>query len=112
MTTLIQYNGEVVAVAGSQRFHLAPRIEALEPRDPLRAMVAMMCVFAQRIRGGELPGPYSDDRAELYARCALTDEEAFISAASGENDSEIPAARFDVQVAQIEAKRRDLGLPE
>ena len=86
MTTLIQYNGEVVAVAGPHRFHLAPRIEALEPRAPLRAMVAMMCFFAQRVHVGELPGPYSDDRAELYARCALTDEEAFIFADSGHDN--------------------------
>src|SRR5687767_12774015 len=57
MTTLIQYRGEVVAVAGASRFHLAPHIEAREPGDPLRAVVTLMCVFAERVHAGELPGP-------------------------------------------------------
>jgi len=108
MTTLIQYRGDVVAVAGASRFHLAPQIEAREPGDPLRAVVALMCVFAGRVHAGELPAPYSDARAELYARCALIDDEEFACAeADGESDEAV-AARFNVPIEQIDAKRRDL----
>lgn len=109
MTTLIQYRGDVVAVAGASRFHLAPHIEAREPGDSLRAVVALMCVFAERVHAGELPGPYSDARAEFYARCALIDDDEFARAeADGESDDAL-AARFSVPIEQIDAKRRDLG---
>ena len=108
MTTLIQYRGEVVAIAGASRFHLAPHIEAREPGDPLRAVVALMCVFAERVHAGELPGPYSDGRAELYARCVLIDDDEFARAeADGESDDGL-AARFNVPIQLIHAKRRDL----
>ena len=108
MTTLIQYRGEVVAVAGASRFHLAPHIEAREPGDPLRAVATLMCVFAERVHAGELAGPYNDARAELYARCALIDDDEFACAsADGESDAAL-AARFSVPIEQIAAKRRDL----
>ncbi len=106
MTTLIQYRGDVVAVAGASRFHLAPHIGAREPGDPLRAVVALMCIFAERVQAGELPGPYSDARAELYARCALIDDDEF-ERAEGESDEAV-AVRFNVPIEQIDAKRRDL----
>ena len=107
MTTLIQYRGDVVAVAGATRFHLAPHVEALSPRDPLRAIVALMCAFAERVQSGELTGPYSDHRAELYARSALIDDDEFMRATDeGLDDNEL-AARFNVPIEQIEAKRED-----
>jgi hypothetical protein len=108
MTTLIQYRGEVVAVAGASRFHLAPHIEAREPGDPLRAVVALMCVFADRVHAEELPGPYSDARGELYARSALIDDDEFTRVeADGESDVAL-ATRFSVPIEQIDAKRQDL----
>jgi hypothetical protein len=108
MTTLIQFRGEVVAVAGATRFHLAPRVEALSPRDPQRAIVALMCLFAERVQAGELPGPYSDHRAELYARSALIDDDEFRRATNEGLDDRELAARFNVPLEQIDAKREDL----
>jgi hypothetical protein len=108
MTTLIQYRGDIVAIAGATRFHLAPHIEAREPRDPLRAVAAMMCVFADRVSTGELPGPYSDDRAELYARCALIDDDEFRRADAEHPDDETLAQQFNVPFEQVAAKRQDL----
>jgi hypothetical protein len=109
MTTLIQYRGKAVGVAGPSRFHLAPHIEASAPHDPLRAMVALMCVFAERVQAGDIPPPYSDERAELYARCALIDDDEFRLADDGGLQDDVLAARFNVPVEQIDAKRRDLG---
>ena len=108
MTTLIKYRGKVVAVAGATRFHLAPSVEVLVRRDPLRAIVALMCVFAERVQAGELPGLYSDQRAELYARSALIGDDEFTRATGeGLEDDEL-AERFNVPPEQIDAKRRDL----
>jgi hypothetical protein len=108
MTTLITYRGTVVAVAGATRFHLAPWVETLGRRDPLRAIVALMCVFAERVHAGELRGPYSDQRAELYARSALIDDAEFTrSTGEGLEDHQL-AERFNVPPEQIDAKRHDV----
>jgi len=67
-----------------------------------------MCVFAERVQAGKLPAPYSDARAELYARCALIDDDEFARAeADGASDTAL-AARFSMPIEQIDAKRRDL----
>lgn len=109
MTILIHYRGELVAIAGPERFYLAPQIAARPPSDPLRAMAALMCVFAQRVRDGDLATPYSDERAERYARTALIGDDEFRRAdARGDGDNAL-AAQFSVPVEQIDAKRRDLG---
>ena len=67
-----------------------------------------MCVFAERVNTGELPGPYSDHRAELYARSALIDDNEFLRADGEGVSDEALAERFNVPVEQIAAKRRDL----
>jgi len=108
MTTLIQYRGDVVAVAGATRFHLAPPIEALQPQDPLRAVVTLMCVFADRVQSGEIAGPYSDARAELYARSALIDDDEFTRADIQGVGDEALASHFNVPLEQMAAKRLDL----
>lgn len=109
MTTLIHYRGELVAIAGPERFYLAPHVAARPPSDPLRAMAALMCVFAQRVRDGDLLTPYSDGRAERYARSALIDDDEFRRADVRGDGDEALAAQFNVPVEQIEAKRRDLA---
>jgi hypothetical protein len=110
MTTLIHYRGELVAIAGPERFYLAPHVATRPPSDPLRAMAALMCVFAQRVRDGDLATPYSDERAERYARTALIDDDEFAQADARGHSDDALAAQFNVPVEQIDAKRRDLGL--
>ena len=90
---LVSYGDEVVAVAGTTRFYLAPQVEALGERDPLVAFVALMCAYADRVRSGRLPGPYSDDRAELFARSALIDND-------GKMDAVAIDPRRDIAVLQ------------
>lgn len=109
MSTLIHYHGELVAVSGATRFYPAPRIRALATGDPLRAIVGLMCVYAQRVHSGRLSGPYTDQDAERYARSALIDDDHFTRAAAAGLDDDRLAERFNVPPEQIQAKRRDLG---
>jgi hypothetical protein len=108
-TILVRYRSDVVAVAGPHRFHLAPQIELLDRDDPLRMLVTFMCAFAGRVHAREVAGPYTDDRAERYARCVLIDDDAFRHAAEASVDDESLANRFNVPVEQIQAKRDDLA---
>ena len=103
---LISYDGAVVAVAGASRVWLAPTIDDLPPGHPLNRFVAAMCLYAHDLRRGLVPGPYTDRRAELYARCLLLPDRA-VATAAGLTDAEL-AERFDVPLEQARAKRGEL----
>ena len=104
---LIVYNGEIVAVAGASRFHLTPRIETLHERDPLRVFVSFMAAYALRVRDGSAAGPYSDDRAEGFARLALIDDNEFRVMVAQRLPDELIAGHFGVPIEQIARKRED-----
>lgn len=70
-TITITYNGHVVARAGAQRVWLALDIEALPDGHPRKRLVAFMALFARDILLGDLPGPYSDERALAFAYAAI-----------------------------------------
>jgi hypothetical protein len=103
---LISYNCAPAAVAGATRVWLAPAIDDLPRGHPLRRFVAAMCMYAHDVRHGLVPGPYTDQRAELYARCLLLPDRA-VGAAAGLTDAEL-AERFDVPLEQARAKRGEL----
>ena len=65
-----------------------------------------MCLYAHDVPGGLVPGPYSDQRAELYARCLLLPDQA-VTAATTLTDAEL-AERFGVPLEQARAKRGEL----
>ena len=71
MTTLIRRHGAVVAVAGPIHYYLAPELERRPCGDLHRRTVALMCAYAHAVHTGRVPGPYTDDKAEDYASCAL-----------------------------------------
>ena len=71
-----------------------------------------MCAFAQRVSDGTLPGPYTDERAEQYARSALIDDAEFQQLTSAGVGAPVLAQHFAVPIEQIAAKRNDLGLQE
>lgn len=64
---LIKYDGEIVATTTPRRVFLTERIEQLPTEDPRKRFIAAMCLYSGDIHAGELPGPYSDQAAELYA---------------------------------------------
>lgn len=106
--TLISYRGEIVAAAGARRFYFAPQIAALDDADPLVSFVSLMAAYALRVHDGTAPGPYTDDRAERFARLALMDDDEFRMLDANEVDDVLIAGHFDVPVEQVEAKRADL----
>ncbi len=106
--TLISYRGEVVASAGARRVYLAPRIAALDDTDPLVSFVAFMTAYAMKVSDGSAPGPYTNERAERYARLALMDDEEFRMLDANEFDDAVIAGHFGVPEEQVAAKRSDL----
>lgn len=76
MTELVRLDGEIVATVGATRFYLVPRIEALPVDDRQRRLAVLMCAYALEVEAGNLPGPYSDDRALAAAVEALAELEA------------------------------------
>jgi hypothetical protein len=103
----IFYRGELRAIAASERVFLAPAIEALSPREPLRRFVAALCLYSRDIDTGELPGPFIQPAAELYARSFLVADEEFEPYA-GEDDL-LLSRWFGLPLEQVAAKRSDLA---
>ena len=103
----IFYRGRLVATATPQRVYLDPEIAALAPGEPLARFVAVMCLYSRDVDAGEVPGPYTDAGAELYARCVLIPDDGFASIV--DEPGERLAERFRVPIEQIAAKRDDLA---
>src|SRR3954447_24700791 len=99
--SVISYDGEAAAVAGAIRLFLAPRLDALPPGDPLLVFVGFMCLYAKQISDGRLAGPYSDERASLFARCALMDDHEFRRLDSHRLGDVLIAGHFNVPVEQV-----------
>ena len=108
--TLICYRGEIVASAGATRVYLAPRIADLDDGDALAGFVRFMGAYALGVRDGSAPGPYTDERAERFARLVLIDDEQFGMLDANDLPDEMIAGHFGVPVEQIAAKRDDLGI--
>jgi hypothetical protein len=70
-TITLSYQGQTVAVAARARFWLAAHIEALPTGHPDKRHVCFMALYARDVLTGALPGPYSDDDADRFARLAL-----------------------------------------
>jgi hypothetical protein len=68
---VITYRGGVVAACTPTHFCLTDELERRPPTDPERTFVRFMCAYACAVLCGELPGPYCDSDARLFARCAL-----------------------------------------
>jgi len=61
----ITHNGELVAIVLADQAIIDDTLPASERRQ-----VQAMCLYALEIQAGELPGPYTDDKANAYARAA------------------------------------------
>ncbi len=67
----ITYMGRVVAAATAERSLLSDELEHRPVGDPERTFVIYMCLYARDIATGDLPGPYTDQRARRFARACL-----------------------------------------
>ena len=106
--TLIVYDGDIVATAGAHRVYLVPPLDALADGDPLLRFVSLMATYALAVRHGTAPGPYTHERAQVFARLALIEDDQFeMFDAHGLSDV-LLAGHYGVPVEQIERKRTDL----
>ena len=68
----VMYRGELVALAGRERFHLlAPWLEDRAATDPELRLVAMLCLYHHQVLRGMLPDSANPAVAERWARLAL-----------------------------------------
>ena len=63
----ITHNGELVAIVLADHAIIDDTIPAAE-----RPYVQAKCLYALQIQAGELPGPYTDRKANAYAHAATT----------------------------------------
>lgn len=101
----ISYLGQPVATTTRDRFSLSPVIAELRDGDPLRRLVELMVLYARDVLTGEVPGPYSTLRAELYARVAMMPPEDFAPLTA--RDDVWLAAHFNAPLEQVAARRLD-----
>ena len=64
----VTYKGELVAAVIHDH---AIIVTTLPP--PWQRHVQAMCHYAMLVQSGELPGPYTDNHADAYARLAVPD---------------------------------------
>jgi hypothetical protein len=68
----IEYEGELVALVSAERVHIiSPRLATRPAGDPDLRFVAYMCLCCGEVLRGHLPGPYTQELGELWARQAL-----------------------------------------
>jgi len=93
----------VVAAATAERFLLSDELEHRPSGDPERTFVIYMCLYARDIAAGQLPGPYSEQRARRFARACLIPAELAERA-----DLDVPraAAALGVPEHELHAARR------
>lgn len=71
----ITYRGRVVACVTASRVFLVHELEGRPADDPELRFVLFICANARDVIVGEVPGPYSDEQARVYARAALIPDE-------------------------------------
>jgi hypothetical protein len=87
----IEYRGTLVALVSARRVHIVdPVLRARPTGDPELRFVAFMCLCCGEVLRGRLPGPYTNELGEAWARLA-TDGDAGATEAA----LDTPAARVD-----------------
>ena len=102
----VTFRGRLAAAASPDRYFLNAHVEALEDDHPDRLFVSFMCCYARDVMDGLLPGPYSDELAELYARHVLVPDEDFVFH-QHLGDADL-AERYGLPLDQVHSKRTDI----
>ena len=108
----VYYRRRIVGLLTGDRAWYQPEIEALDPDDPLRRFVAILCLVGREMQRGEGAEPYDERKASYYARAILMPDEEFDELAPTLDDAAL-AQHFGVPEPEGEAKHRDrayLGL--
>jgi hypothetical protein len=107
--TLISYRGRAAAMAGPERFYLAPHISQRPDGDAVKTFVCYLALYARDVLTGQLPDEpsrYFPARGERYARACLIPTREFLPLAD-RPDAEL-AEHFNVPLEQIAARRDEL----
>jgi hypothetical protein len=97
----VEYAGELVALVSRQRVHVvSPGLLARPAGDPDLRFVAFMCACCGEVLNGRLPGPFTSELGEMWARLALIDTTEL--AALDDADA---AAVLNVPVEQLQRAR-------
>jgi hypothetical protein len=104
--TLIRLHNRLAATATTTGIQLAPHIDILEFDHPIRRWVTAMAFFAHEVLNGTIHGPYTQQRAEHFARTALIADDVFV--AVDDQDDTWLAEQFNVPLAQVAEKRSDI----
>jgi hypothetical protein len=103
----VEYRGELVALVSRERVHIvSPWLRARPVGDPDLRFVGYMCVCCAEVLLGHLPGPFTSELAERWARLALIDrsELAALSAASdGEAGRSLNVPPEQLRLARVSA---------
>jgi hypothetical protein len=107
----IEYRGELVALVGTDRFHLiSPRLLACPADDAELRFVTFMCVCHRHAAEAGMTGTLAGDVLERWARHALIDEGELL--ASLDVPTPELARRLNVPVVQVIAAREEIHEPD
>lgn len=107
---LVCHQGEPAALVSLRYLSFVGDLRHLPPGDPSVRIVVYMAYYAQLVLAGEVPGRYTDDDAERFARLALIDPVEL--ARHGDESDQALAARYRVPVPQVKRARRELLDPD
>ena len=103
---LVQYAGRPAALVGIRRLSFLGDVRHRPPGDPVVRVVSHMAYYAQLVLSGQMPGPYTDQDAERFARLALIDERE-LGGRVDESDAALARA-FRVPAEQVARARQEL----
>lgn len=105
MMQLIQYDAHPAALATERRVTLVGGLQDLPDGHPTLRFVIYMALYARDVMTAELPGPYTDQDAEAFARACLIDPDQLTNHAH-ESDQQL-AQRLGLPAEQIHLARSE-----
>jgi len=105
----IEYRGQLVALAGPERFHIvAPWLRGRPPADPELRFVAYMCLCRREAEAHGLTARLPGEVLEAWTRSTLIDARQ-LRCHHGLSDAEL-AGRLNVPAEQVALAREELYL--
>jgi len=107
---IITHTDRAVAIVVRGRAYLLPTTALLEPEHPRRRWATCLAFFGRDVATGHQAGPYTTERAEHFARCALLPDEEFLPLEQFPDG--VLAEYFNVPLDQVAEKRADFQAAE